>query len=63
MAIGENERHCVLFSKYRPLVDNEHVGQTRSQRVGARRCLYYMFIGDKVVSFSFQVFYCDINES
>ena len=30
------------FFKYRHLVDNEHVGQIRSPRVGARRCLYYV---------------------
>ena len=34
-------RDSVYFSTYRPLVDmpNEHVGQVRSPRVGARRCL------------------------
>ena len=30
------------FSKYRPLVDNEHVGHILPPRVGARRCLYYI---------------------
>ena len=30
------------FSKYRPLVDNEHVGHILPPRVGARRCLYYV---------------------
>ena len=32
-----------FFFKYRPLVDNEHVGKIWSPRVGARRCLYYVF--------------------
>ena len=45
------------FFQIPPLVDNEHVGQIQSPRVGARRCLRLciMFIGDKVVSCSFIV--------
>ena len=52
-----------FFSKYPPLVDNEHVGKIRSPMFGQDGAYYIMFIVDNVVYSSFQVLYCDNKES
>ena len=47
-------------------IDNEHVGQIRSPIAigsGQEGALCIMCTGDKVVSCSFLVFYCDNKES
>ena len=60
-----DEKCTFFFFKYRPLVDNEHVGKIRSPGGWSKTVLILciMFIGDKVVSCPFQVFYCDHKES